>query len=71
MAGRGLDQGFEHNARAAQGAVSQCHRYAPDDLVKHFVPSHDAQRVGTGIPIDLDAEHEIVIEQVVRIRCRY
>ena len=27
------------------------------------------QRVGPGVPIDLDAEHEVIIEQVVRIRC--
>jgi len=54
------DATVEQDAGAAQGTVSEADRNTADDVVHHFVPICDPQRISAGVAIDLDAKHLIV-----------
>jgi hypothetical protein len=54
------------DARAATGAPGQGDRHPADLVVGHRVPVQDAQRVGPGVAVDLDAEDRLVRGHVSR-----
>ena len=60
-----IDLGLEKDAGAAQSAVGERHRHAADDIVEHFVPAHDAERIGPNVAVDLNAKDEITVEQLL------
>ncbi len=55
--------------RTTEGAVHACEVLATDGVLEHLVPSHDTLGICTFLPIDRDAEHDVVIVQVSGPTC--
>ena len=49
---------------AAERAVHARDRHPPDRVDEHLVPAEDALRVGPGVAVDRDAEHDVVVVEV-------
>ena len=71
---RSEDKGFassfhpriEKDPRSAQRSVGKRNRNASDHVIKHLMPVHESQRIGANVTIDLDAEDELVLGEIVR-----
>ncbi len=51
----------------AQGAVHPGDRHAADRVDEHLVPGEDAFRIGAGVAVDGEAEHDVVVLQVAGV----
>jgi hypothetical protein len=54
------DAPIEDDGRVAQRAVGDRHWRATHHIIDDLVPDQDPQRIGAGVPADLEADHGLV-----------
>ncbi len=59
--------GVKEDHGTAQGAVDAGDRHTADRVDEHLVPGENALRIGAGVAVDRETEHDVVVFQIAAV----